>query len=292
MSAATPRVNTDPRISRRRKAVARSKRRRYFIGAALILGVFTAVYVMFWSPLLAVDEVRVLGARHTTSQEIAAVAGLDAGDNLLRLSTSAIAEAAEELPWIKKAEVDRMLPGTVRVRVIEREPALVLSLDSGQWTIDGKGMVLAEGEPSKDLPVLAGVEVGGVAPGDHLQTEESIDALKAFRSLPASMKEDVALILAPTRERISFSVRMGAVVTNVRFGAAERMKEKNEVLRALLRRLRSEAGIPAYIDVRVPTNPAVSLTPAVGQDTPTAVPTVGATPTVSTIATPEPTPAD
>jgi cell division protein FtsQ len=258
----------------------------------LILGVCTAVYVMFWSPLLSVDEVRVLGARHTTSQEIATVAGLDAGDNLLRLSTSAIADAAEELPWIKKAEVDRMLPGTVRVRVVERQPALVLSLESGEWTIDGNGMVLAEGESSKGLPVLAGVEVGGVAPGDRLQTEESVDALKAFRSLPRSMKKDVALILAPTRERISFSVRVGEVVTNVRFGAAERLKEKNEVLRALLKRLRSEGTTPAYIDVRVPTNPAVSLTPAAGPDTPTVVPTIGATPSVTTIPSAEPSPSD
>ena len=180
-----------------------------------------------------------------------------------------------------------MLPGTVRVRVVEREPALVLSLVTGEWTIDRSGIVLAKGTAAKGLPVLAGVEVGGVVPGDRLQTEESVDALSAYRSLPVSMRESVALILAPTRERISFSVRMGGVVTNVRFGAAERLEAKNEVLKALLDRLKEESVIPAYIDVRVPTNPAVSLAPALAPD---ATPTVGATPGPGGAAIEEPQP--
>ncbi|MEA2497915.1 MAG: cell division protein FtsQ [Actinomycetota bacterium] len=273
MSDSAVRVHTDPRISRRRKAVARSRRRRYFIGIALILGVVTLVYVMFWSPLLAVDEVKVVGARHTTSEEIATIAELDSGDNLLRLSTSAIAEKAEQLPWVKSAEVDRMLPGTVRVRVVERRPALVLSLASGRWTIDRSGVVLDEGEAAKGLPVLAGVEIGGVVPGDRLQTEESIDALKAYRSLPQRMRKNVAGVFAPTRERISFSLVGGTVV---RFGAAERLEAKNEVLKALLARLREEGSSPAYIDVRVPTNPAVSLAQALSEEA--ATPVVSATP--------------
>jgi cell division protein FtsQ len=256
VSDATVRVHTDPRISRRRKAVARSKRKRYFVGMALVLGVITVVYLMFWSPLLSVHEVRVVGAKHTTSDEIAAVAGLDAGDNLLRVSTSDIARKAEQLPWIKSAEVDRMLPGTVRVRVVERTPAMVLSLAKGRWTIDLSGAVLQHGAISDKLPVLAGVAVAGVRAGDRLQTEESIGALKAYRSLPRRMKKDVAGVFAPTQERISFSLKEGTVV---RFGAAERLRAKNEVLRALLKRLHAEHSAPAYIDVRVPTNPAVSI---------------------------------
>jgi cell division protein FtsQ len=240
--------------------VARSKRKRYFVGVALILGVLTVIYVMFWSPLLGVREVKVVGAEHTTSDQIAQVASLDPGDNLLRVSTTDIAVKTEELPWVKSAEVDRMLPGTVRVKIVERTPALLLSLSDSRWTIDASGYVLEQGEVEKGLPVLAGVEVGGVAAGDRLQTDESVDALKAYRSLPRKMKREVAAVFAPTRERISFSLEQGTVV---RFGAAERLVAKNEVLRALLTRLHGEQLVPAYIDVRVPTNPAVSTQSAV-----------------------------
>jgi cell division protein FtsQ len=282
------RVHTDPRISRRRKAVARSKRKRYFIGGALVLGVVTLVYLMFWSPVLRVQEVKVVGARHTTSEQIAEVAGLDTSDNLLRISTGAIAARAEELPWVKKADVDRMLPGTVRVRITERTPALLLSLASGEWTIDASGVVLEEGEAVKGLPVLTGVEVGGVTPGDRLQTEEARDALISFKALPAAMRKDVAAVLAPTRERISFSL---VTHTVVRFGAAERLDAKNKVLRALLARLRSEHVTPAYIDVRVPTNPAVSTASALTEQPVAAEDDVtGLTPTITASPSPSASP--
>ena len=255
MSDSAVRVQTDPRISRRRKAVARSKRKRYLTGGALLLGTLTLIYVMFWSPLLSVREVRILGARHTSSNEVAAAAGLDGSDNLLRVSTASIAERAERLPWVRSAEVDRMLPGTVRVRVVERRPTLVLVVDGHRWTVAADGMVLSEGEAAKGLPVLAGVEVGGVEPGDSLRTEESVDALKAYRSLPPALERRVAGVFAPTRERITFSLAEGTVV---RFGAAEHLAAKTEVLRKLLARIASQGRVAAYVDVRVPTSPAVS----------------------------------
>ena len=65
--------------------------------------------------------------------------------------------------------------------------------------------------------------------------------------------------------------------TQVRFGAAESLRAKNEVLVALLAQMRGEGRTAGYIDVRVPTSPAISAEPA-----PTA--------TVTPAATPVPTP--
>ena len=125
MSRASNRVTTDPRISRRRRAVARSKRKRIVAGLAVVATVGGIGWGALASPLLAIDEVKVVGARHITSQEIARVAGLGSDDNLLLLSTGAVEDAAETLPWVKDAVVDRMLPGTVRVRITERVPVMV-----------------------------------------------------------------------------------------------------------------------------------------------------------------------
>src|SRR5687768_4599839 len=135
----TERVATDPRMRRRRKSVARTKRRRVLSGAGTILAVGMIGWVALGSPLLAVDEVKVVGARHTTSAEVAAAAGLGSEDNLLLMSTEDVEAKAETLPWVRTAEVDRMLPGTVRVRITERIPAMVVSLGAAQWTIDARG---------------------------------------------------------------------------------------------------------------------------------------------------------
>ncbi|MGI8774320.1 MAG: cell division protein FtsQ/DivIB [Actinomycetota bacterium] len=263
MSERPGRVRTDPRISRRRKAVARSKRKRLLVGVSATIAVGVLVWIMFWSPLLVVREVKVLGSPNTTSAEVAEVAGLASTDqNLLLLPTSRVEEQVETLPWVASAEVDRMLPGTVRVKIVERVPALVLSLGAARWTLDEAGNVLSGGVRDKKLPVLAGVEVGNISPGGTLKTEEARAALEVMRSLPPVVRRKVAGVFAPTTERITLSLRSG---TAIRYGAPEGMDAKNEVLKALLARLESEGRRPAYVDVRVPTSPAVSDS-SVGQD--------------------------
>jgi cell division protein FtsQ len=251
----TERLATDPRISRRRRAVAKSKRRRI----ATVIGGLVFVGGLGWvalaSPLLSVDEVRVVGAEHTTSEEIAQVAGLGSDDNLLLLSTDAVEEKAETLPWVRSAEVDRMLPGTVRVKIVERVPAMVVSLGAARWTIDSRGYVLESGAVSNGLPILGGAETGDIEVGKQLTTPEIQDALKAFRSMSGALRRKVVAVVAPTFERISFSLEDG---TLIRFGAAERLAAKNQVLDALLDRLKQQGRVAAYIDVRVPTSPAVA----------------------------------
>lgn len=267
------RVTTDPRISRRRKAVARTKRRRILSGAGALGALGVVGWVALGSPLLAVDEVKIVGARHTTAAEIATAAGLGSEDNLLLMSTEEVEAKAETLPWVRTAEVDRILPGTVRVRVTERVPAMVVSLGAAQWTIDARGYVLDSGAVSPKLPVLGGAETGDIEPGAQLVTPEIQDALKAFRSMSNKLRSDIVAVIAPSFERISFSLSDG---TLIRFGAAERLAAKNQVLDALLTRLRQQDRSAAYIDVRVPTSPAVAPRTTVASPTPTPTPSPSA----------------
>lgn len=251
----TERVATDPRISRRRRAVARSKRRRILtvLGSTVALG--GLAWVALASPLLAVDEVKVVGAEHTTAEDVTVAAGLGPDDNLLLLSTSEVEQKTETLPWVRSAEVDRMLPGIVRVRIVERVPAMVVSLGAARWTIDARGYVLDSGVVGEGLPILGGAETGDIEVGAQLTTPEIQDALKAFRSMSKKLRSKIVAVVAPSFERISFSLSDG---TLIRFGAAERLEAKNQVLDALLAKLRQQGRSAAYIDVRVPTSPAVA----------------------------------
>ncbi|HVL63670.1 MAG TPA: FtsQ-type POTRA domain-containing protein [Actinomycetota bacterium] len=249
------RVRTDPRISRRRRAVERAGRRRVLVRLLAAGGVALLAWGVFWSPLLHVNDIRVTGARNTPIEEVVASAGVREAQNLLLLSTDAVARRVERLPWVRSVEVTRMLPGTVRIAVVERRPALVLSLGAARWTLDARGRVLAPGEAEPGLPVLAGVGVGTVEPGVRLQTVEAVEALRVLRSLPRRLRAEVAGVFAPTLERITLKLTDGVIV---RYGAAEDMGSKNAVLAAVLRRIRADGEVPAVVDVRVPTSPAVS----------------------------------
>lgn len=252
------RIQTDPRIRRRRKDVARGKKRKVatVLGTLTLLGV--VVWAAFWSPLLSVRDVKLTGAEHTTAAEVKSAAGLGSDDNLLLLSADEVVDAARTLPWVADAEVERRLPGTVKVKVVERKPALVVSLGSASWTIDGHGHVLDVGQAEDGLPVVGGVEVGTIKPGVKLDAPVMKEVLATWRSLPNKLAGDVQAIFAPTLERISFTLVDG---TQIRYGAAERLGAKNEVLLALRKQLAEDGVVTSYIDVRVPTSPAVGPPP-------------------------------
>jgi cell division protein FtsQ len=235
--------------------VARSKRRRALATVASVGVVAGLGWLAFLSPLLVVERVVVLGGRHVSTEHVEAAAGLGSGDNLLLLSTTQVAERIQRLPWVRRARVTRRLPDTVRVRVTERSPAMVLSTTKGWWTLDRAGRVLGKGVAARALPVLGGVRVGDLAPGDVLSDPEVEAALDVWRSLPRGLRGRVVGIFASSLERIALSLDDDVVV---RYGAAESMVAKNSVLRAVLARVRTEGRKVGYIDVRVPASPAIS----------------------------------
>ena len=252
------RVRTDPRISRRRRSVARTRRRRLLTRLALIAGAAALVWLAFFSPLLAVREVKLSGAKHTSPSEVEDVVGLDSSDNLLLVSTSEIVERMKTLPWVESVSVDRKLPGTVKVSVTERKASALLAVGYQQFTLDDRARVLAAGAVGEGLPVLAGLQMEPPEPGERLESPELRGAFDALGALSKRLRADVAAVFAPTVERITFQMSDGI---QVRYGAAEDMASKNEVLTGLLRRMRGEGKTAFYVDVRVPEVPAVGPLP-------------------------------
>jgi cell division protein FtsQ len=251
------RASTDPRFSRRQRAVRRERRRKAIARTCGVLVVLAAAWAVFYSPLLKVRHIEVVGAERTAPSAVTSAADVDSGANLLFIDNAEIAGRVRSLPWVQSVDVDRMLPGTIRIGIVERKPSLVLSLGAARWTIDDRGRVLEAGDAAGGLPVLAGVAVATVRPGVELRTPEATAALAVWRSLSGHLKGQVVAILAPTVERIALTLQDG---TLVRYGAPERTAGKGEVLEALLKRMRSEGSGAAYIiDVRAPAHPAVSI---------------------------------
>lgn len=262
MSSAA-RVRTDPRISRRRKAVARARRRRLTYQLTGALSGALLVWIVLWSPLLRVRTVDVEGASHITPAQVSRIAGINEEDNLLFVSSSDITRSVRELPWVKSVKVDRILPSTVRVRVVEREPAMLVTSAAGTWTLDGTGRVLEAGGEERGLPALVTSDTDELAPGDTIDQLAVRAAVRALGSMPPELKDKVRGVFAPTSERVSFAMQGGL---DVRYGSADELRDKHEVVLALLERLRESGSAATYLDVRVPSNPAVALNAPAEED--------------------------
>lgn len=230
------------------------------------------VWVAFFSPLLDVHRVKLVGSKHTSNEEVLEATGIE-GDNLLLISTGSLEEDIRALPWVATAKIDRILPDTVRVTIRERRAAFVIEGLQGTWTVDASGHVLQKGRAGR-LPVLQAAVTGTLVPGEQVDDDGARAVLRMWRSLPPRLRSDVVAIFAPSAERISFSLSNR---TLIRYGSAHMVGAKRRVLVALLGRLRKQGRTAAYIDVRVPSNPAVA---------PAATPGPSATPNPS----PSPTP--
>src|SRR3546814_7462829 len=84
--------------------------------------------------------------------------GLETGRPILAIDPAAARAALEALPWVAAASVERQLPGTVYIRLTEREP-LALWQDQGViQVIDRDGAVIPGVEPRRfaHLPLVVG----------------------------------------------------------------------------------------------------------------------------------------
>jgi cell division protein FtsQ len=242
---------------RRRLAVTQARRKRlgWQLGGAA--AGFLLVWTALWSPLFDVRNVAVSGARHTSTAEIAKVAEIDGGENLLFVSVADVESAVEALPWVKSADVNRRLFGTLRVKVIEREPAMQLRTTEGAWIVDEQGSVLEFATKGRTaLPVF---ESGGPTtyePGERVRAQSIRRTLLAFGTFSPRVRAEVKAASAEDAENIRFTLR-GDI--EVRYGSLDRMRDKAEVLNAVLGQIRTEAEAVAYIDVRVPASPALGM---------------------------------
>jgi cell division protein FtsQ len=254
MKSVAERVKADPRITRRRASVERARLRRFQWRAGAVILAALVLWLALWSPLFKFREVEVTGGHHISEKEVIEVAGLDSGDNILMLSQERIKEAVEALPWVRSARIERRLPGTIRVVINERNPAMIFTTAAGRWTIDRSGRVLSKGDRYGGLPSIATDSAPDLAPGDQVDTPQVRAAVSAVGSMPSDLRRRVKAVFAASSERITFSLHRGP---DVRYGAAERLHDKNAVLQAVLDRLHATGESPAYIDVRVPESPAV-----------------------------------
>jgi cell division protein FtsQ len=100
---------------------------------------------------LRVDDVEVEGRETTDAPTIMAALAAGRGTPILAVSPSRARAQLLALPWVRSATIERRLPGTVYVRLVERKPLAIWQHGGEQELIDRDGAVI----PVKDLERFA-----------------------------------------------------------------------------------------------------------------------------------------
>lgn len=125
-----------------------------------------------------VEDVLVVGRSQTTRDDLLKAVRLSRGAPILAYDLEGARRRIEVLPWIDSASVERMLPNTILLSVVERQP-LALWQSKGRFSlIDHSGKVILNQsiERFSDLLVVVGQEApqNAAALLDVLQTQPQL----------------------------------------------------------------------------------------------------------------------
>lgn len=220
-------------------------RRVLLAGAIAVPIVLAIIWVVWFSPWLAVSQVEVSiaptseAAGPLPEDEIRLIADIPPGTPLVRVPTGDIEERIAALPQVRSVTVSRAWPDTVAITVLRRDPVALVAAASGYDLVDEDGVVIRSVTALEDgVPVVR-------ASGDGVGA-----AVAVARELPEEIRRRVVEIEATTRNDVTLILQNGA---EVMWGSVEEGPFKAEVLLVLLKEVDAR-----FYDVSAPGVPATS----------------------------------
>lgn len=215
-----------------------------------------------------VGEVRVVGSRYLTPEEIIEVAGISPGASVWD-DLAPLARRIREHPGVREVRIARRLPGTLLVEISESEP-VALYPDPVLVPVDGEGRLLPV-DPAvhrMDLPIIrprihGGSEGTSLTPGElrilamELRSlgELSPDLLAAASDIGLDGRGDVLLRLGDPPVALHYRPPMGRPPMGAR-----RLEEGLAALTDVLERRPDRA--PVAVDLRFEDQVVVRLSPS------------------------------
>ncbi len=154
---------------------------------ALLLGAQYGHDYATTSPRFAVKDLVFEPTPHMPSERLVQTMGIAPGTNILSVDLEGLRETVVADPWVADATVERDLPDTLRVSVVEHEARAVL-LAGEFFLVNSLGKPFKRLEPGErqDLPVITGVDREALDAGDEQKARETIvralDVLAAYHS--------------------------------------------------------------------------------------------------------------
>ncbi|MFL6024505.1 MAG: cell division protein FtsQ/DivIB [Marmoricola sp.] len=214
----------------RRRWSARLRRWRPLLVLALVMVlVLTTLWLVFFSSVVTVRGVEVVGNQSVPVAQIKRVANPPIGTPLARADLAAVRARVESLPAVKSVSVSRSWPHTIRIEVTERVAVAVVSRDpgtpgAGLQAVDLDGVLFGSytGVPA-DLPLIR------TQPG--VTAEVLAEAAKVVQSLRADIAARVRYVDVASIDKITLRLKNGPQVL---WGSAEDSAEKADVLAVFL----------------------------------------------------------
>ena len=223
------------------------------IGGSLVAGV-VLVLIVLASPIVAVRNIDVEGARYANATLIETVSKSLRGKSVLTVDTNAAQKLLETDPWIESVRIKTYLPGRAVIEIQERMPiAWFLGVDNQGRVIDQDGRVLAvvNGRPTEYM-LIDGTGPNLIA--GAMASESYAAAAQLAMSLPDEIRPVVKNMGVNGPNQVTMTLVTGAVV---KFGEPVDLRNKLVNVVVILRRqdINKIAGIDVSSGTPVVSSP-------------------------------------
>lgn len=129
------------------------------------------------------------GRDNASLEQVTQAIGLEAGDPILGVSVDGIKDQLKELSWVHDAVIERQLPDTLHVHLIERKPIAVWQYKGELRLVDQVGKVIEEGEGTRQEYGNLLLVVGEDAPAYTVELMHMLSAEpELFREVNAAVR--------------------------------------------------------------------------------------------------------
>ena len=223
------------------------------VGSSLVASVVFALIVLA-SPLVAVRNVDIEGAKYANATLIETVSKSLRGKSVLTVDTNAAQKLLETDPWIESVRIKTYLPSRAVIEINERVPvAWFLGVDNQGRVIDQDGRVLAvvNGRPTEYM-LIDGIGPNLIA--GAMASESYKAAAQLAMSLPDEIRPVVKNMGVNGPNQVTMTLLTGAVV---KFGEPVDLRNKLVNVVVILRRqdINQIAGIDVSSGTPVVSSP-------------------------------------
>lgn len=198
-------------------------------------GLFLLNHFIYNNPAYAIQQIEVQTDGILSADAIRDWANVKTGDNLLALDLMRVKRDLESQPSVQTVAVERILPGTLKLRITEREPVaqtvagharpdgeyeqVVYHFDEDGYTMKPIDAKLQSQQPAVSydrLPMLLGVQVNELQLGKQAESPQiraALALLSEFDRSPMSGLVELERINVSSPEILQVTTSQGADIT-------------------------------------------------------------------------------
>ena len=218
------------RVSRGGAARRRGARRgriirRRVIALVLVFGTLGLLAGVYFTPLLGVRSVEVLGTKDLSKPQVLDAAAVPSGNPMLTINLAAIRDRVAALNRVASVNVSRSWPATVRIDVAERVAVGVIKTPGGAHLVDhtAKDFATVPSAPA-GLPELLLTSSAATDP-------TAVAVVQVLMAVPDKIRAEVLSVSAKSPNSVVLALSAGR---QVRWGGSADSPRKAAVLAALM----------------------------------------------------------